>query len=338
MEFAQRFLDLRIGRPVQIKIIILTLFFCSMGWSQLGPLMGPPTLLTVDSLGSTGAPSDGLDHQFVLTTGSPIYKSSSVLLISQLNYQNLKTVHSPLTSVRETEFQSLSLSLNATITQENGDGWLMGGSFGSASDELFANSNVVTYNLILQRKNKLSENRFLYYGIFYSNNNALLPGLPIPNLTYEIQNPETGSFFRIGFPLIARIKDVFPQTELGMFAIGPVIWDVFLKNTTLSDVTFTLGLNKRPETFLLSNPTAPPLDQLMIEQVAAYTLIELRPMSWGSVGLKIAYNFTNHFRLRETGTTRDDFDQDRRFADYTTIGLNIKFFPPGKKPEVRPTP
>lgn len=309
-----------------------------MGWSQLGPPMGPPTLLTLDALSSSGEPSDGLDHQFVLTTGRPIYKSESVLLISQLNYQNLKTVRAPLPSVRETEFQALSLSLNANINQDNGDGWVVGGSFGSASDELFASSDVVTYNLILQRKNKLSENRSLFYGIFYSNNNALLPGLPIPNLAYEIQNPESGSFYRIGFPLIVRKKEVLPQTELGMFAIGPVIWDVFLKNSSLSDVNFTLGVNKRPETFLLSNPTAPPLDQLMIEQVSAYALIELRPLSWGSVGLKIAYNFTNHFRLRETGTTRDDFDQDRRFADYATIGLNIKFFPPSKKPEVRATP
>ncbi len=300
--------------------------------------MGPPTLLTLEALQSSGTPSDGIDQQFAVTTGRPIYKSNSFNLISQLNYQNLKMVRAPLASVSETEFQALSLSVNATITQENGNGWLVGGTFGSASDELFASSGVITYNLIVQRKNKLAENRALFYGIFYSNNNALLPGLPIPTFAYEIQNPETGNFFRIGFPLIVRQKEVLPQTELGAFAIGPVIWDVFLKNSTLSEVSFTLGMNKRPDTFLLSNPTASPLDQLMIEQVAAYGMIELRPQPWGSVGLKIAYNFTNHFRLRETGTTRDDFDQDRRYADYAAIGLNIKFFPPGKKPEVKSTP
>lgn len=310
--------------------------FC---WAQMGPPLGPPTLFTLDALNATGSPSDGVDQQFVFSTGAPVYKSNSVVLISQLNYQNFKTVRSPLASVMQNEFQTLSLSLNANITQDSGNGWLIGGSFGSASDELFANSDVVTYNLILQRKNKWSDQSALFYGVFYSNNNALLPGLPIPTVAYEIQNSESGSFYRIGFPLIIRKKEVFPQTELGVFAVGPVVWDVFLKNTTFSNWHFTVGMNKRPETFLLSNPTAPPLDQLMIEQVAAYTLLEYRRWSWGSLSLKAAYNFTNHFRLRETGTTRDDFDQDRRFADYASIGLSIKLYAPVKQSaEPKPQP
>ncbi len=29
-------------------------------------------------------------------------------------------------------------------------------------------------------------------------------------------------------------------------------------------------------------------------------------------------------RLRETGTTRDDYDQDRRFADYASFLLTLR--------------
>jgi hypothetical protein len=94
-----------------------------------------------------------------------------------------------------------------------------------------------------------------------------------------------------------------------------------------------VGIQKRPDTFLLSEsiPNSP-LSQLMIEHIASYALIEWQGFKRFSVGLKLAYNFNNHFRLRETGTTRDDFDLNRRFSDYAFFGLNIKILAPMKTP------
>ncbi|MBY0385651.1 hypothetical protein K2X05_10890, partial [bacterium] len=182
-------------------------------------------------------------------------------------------------------------------------------------------------------KNKLSEKTALLYGFFYSNNAAVLPGLPIPALTYEISDKTSGDLFRIGFPLIIRQNNILPQTQWGLFAIGPVLWDLFVKNSSMADVPITLGIQKRPDTFLLSEPIpGSPLNQLMVEHIASYALIEWRVLNRLSLGLKFAYNFNNHFRLRETGTTRDDFDLNRRFSDYAFWGLNLKILAPAKNP------
>lgn len=332
MDIAKWLLAIRNESLVQIaQIVFLFLSIHHSVWAQVGtPLGGPPTLLSAETLWGSDKNNDGIENQLQLTTGAPLLKSDAFSLISQLSYQHLNLQKAPFSVISSTRFEALNLSLNGIYQQDSGNGWFVSGSFGSASDEMFSNSDVLTYNLIVQRKNKWSDMTAFLYGIYYSNNNALLPGLPIPMLSYEVQNKDTEDFLRIGFPLVLRKNHILPQTQLNLFTVGPVVWDVSLKNTTLSGVHFTIGANKRPDTFLLASSPVIPLNQLMVEQISVYTVVEWNSFENCKMGFKAAYNFTNHYRLRETGTTRDLFDQDRRFADYATFSFNVRFLAPIK--------
>jgi hypothetical protein len=312
-------------------IILFLTFSFNLTFAQMGPPSGPPTILNIEAMQGEPSNSDaGVKDQFQATLAWPLWRSDDLIVTSSLNYQNLSLFNAPFVGVPKTRFESATLNLQGIIHPGSVDGWFFGGSLGSASDEIFANSEVFTYNLNIQRRNQLSEERAFLYGVYYSNNAALLPGLPIPALTYEIQNKDTGDFIRIGFPLVIR-QHLAPQTQWGLFAIGPVIWDVYLKNTSLHDFHFTVGMQKRPDTYLLSEPLpGSPLNQLMIEQISLYALVELKKWPLLTLGARAAYHFNNRFRLRETATTRDEFDRNQPIQDYGFIGLNIKIHAPVK--------
>lgn len=308
-----------------LMIYLLWTLSLSFSFAQLGPGLGSPTVFSMETLqGRPRSADTGVEKQFDATLSVPLWKTEDVIVTSSLNYQNLSLFGAPFAVVTKTGFESATVNLQGIIHPGNRDGWLLGATFGSASDKIFANSDVFTYNLNVQRRNQLSGQRAFLYGFFYSNNAAILPGLPIPTLAYEIQNNDSGDFVRIGFPLVVR-QHFNPETKWGLFAIGPIIWDLYLKNTTLTDYHFTLGVQKRPDTYLLSEPIpGSPLSQLMIEQTSLYGQVELKHWAMVTLGLKAAYHFNNRFRLRETGTTRDDFDQKQPIQDYAFVGLNFK--------------
>ena len=301
--------------------------------AQMGPPSGQPTIFSLETVQGRPRTADtGVEKQFESTLSVPLLKTEDVFVTSSLNYQSLSLFNTPFVGVSRTRFESATLNLQGIINPGDTDGWLLGATFGSASDKIFANSEVLTYNLNIQRRNQLSEQRAILYGIYYSNNAAILPGLPIPTLTYEIKNKDTGDFVRIGFPIVVRQRFT-PQTQWGLFAIGPIIWDLYLKNTTLAQYHFTLGLQKRPDTFLLSEPIpGSPLNQLMIEQTSIYGQVEFKQWDLVTLGVKAAYHFHNRFRLRETATTRDDYDLKQPIQDYGFIGLNLKLHAPRKQP------
>lgn len=308
---------------------LISLLFCSLTWAQMGPPLGPPTIISGETLYGTPSDADsGVENQWQLNFGVPLAKTDDVVVISSVAYQNLSLLAPSFVSVPNTRFESVTVGLQGMIHPGNNDGWVLGASFGSASDKIFANSDVFTYNLNVQRRNQQSPETAFLYGFFYSNNAAILPGLPIPTLAYEMQNKETGDFIRIGFPLLVR-QQLPRNTQWGLFAVGPIIWDVYLKNTSLTNFHFTAGVQKRPDTFLLSEPApGSPLNQLMIEQNSLYAQVEFKKWPLLTLGAKFAHHFKNRFRLRETATTRDDFDLKRDFQDYSFIGLNFKIHPP----------
>jgi hypothetical protein len=299
----------------------------------MGPPSGPPTIFSLEALqGRPRTAESGVEKQFESTLSVPVLKTEDVFVTSSLNYQSLSLFNAPFAGVSRTRFESATLNLQGIINPGDNDGWFLGATFGSASDKIFANSDVFTYTFNVQRRNQLSGQRAFLYGVYYSNNAAILPGLPIPTLTYEIKNKDSGDFVRIGFPIIVR-QHFTPQTQWGLFAIGPIIWDLYLKNTTFENYHLTLGVQKRPDTYLLSEPLpGSPLNQLMIEQTSIYGQVEFKHWALVSLGVKAAYHFKNRFRLRETATTRDDFDQKQPIQDYGFIGLTFKLHAPLKKP------
>ncbi len=306
-------------------IFLLWTLFASLSFAQMGPGLGPPTIFSMETFQGRPRTTDtGVDRQFEMALSLPLWKTDDAFVTSTLNYQSLSLFDAPFVAVSKTRFESATLNLQGIINPGSRDGWLLGATFGSASDKIFANSDVLTYNLNVQRRNQLSGLRAFLYGFYYSNNAAILPGLPIPTLAYEIQNNDSGDFVRIGFPMVVR-QHFTPETQWGLFAIGPIVWDLYVKNTTLTDYHFTLGVQKRPDTYLLSQPIpGSPLSQLMIEQTSLYGQIEFKHWEMITLGAKAAYHFNNRFRLRETATTRDDYDQKQPIQDYGFIGLNIK--------------
>ena len=312
-------------------VFLLWTCLTHLAFAQMGPPSVPPTIFSIEALQGQPKTADaGVENQFQTTLSLPLWKSEDVLVTSTLNYQNLNLFNTPFPVVSKTRYESATLSLLGILFPGNNDGWVLGASFGSASDKIFANSDVFTYNLNVQRRNQLRDQRALLYGFFYSNNAAILPGLPIPTLAYEIQGDEGGDFVRIGLPIVVR-QQLLSQTQWGLFAIGPIIWDVYIKNTDLQHYHFTAGVQKRPDTYLLSEPIpGSPLSQLMIEQISIYGMVELKHWQMLTLSAKAAYNFNNRFRLRETGTTRDDFDQKQPIQDYGFIGLNFRLHAPAK--------
>lgn len=314
-------------------IFLLWTLLYSVSFAQMGPGMGPPTIFSLEAVQGRPRTADtGVEKQFETALSLPLWKTDDVFVTSTLNYQSVSLFNAPFAVVPKTRFESATLNVQGIIHPGNTDGWLLGATFGSASDKIFANSDVFTYTFNVQRRNQLSDQRAFLYGFFYSNNAAILPGLPIPTLTYEMQNGDSGDFVRIGFPLVVR-QHLTPQTTWGLFSIGPIVWDLFLKNTTLTQYHFTLGVQKRPDTYLLSEPIpGSPLSQLMIEQTSLYGQIEFKHWPLITLGVKAAYHFNNRFRLRETATTRDDFDQKQPIQDYAFVGLNLKLHARAKPP------
>ncbi len=302
--------------------IVLFLPLCGMAQNLMGPS---------DSIGSvtynfSANGDEGIKNQTQVATGAPPIRSDDWLFTTALNYQNLNLNKPAFTTISHLNFEGLSLSANAIANHENGNGWFFGLNFGSASDEMFISSDVITYNAQIQRKNKWSENSNIYYGLFYSNNNALLPGLPFPVFAYEYVSPENGDTYRFGVPIIIRIKEMFKDTQFSAFAIGPVIWDVRWTNQTLSSMTFSTGFQRRPETFLLANPPGDPnVNQLMVDNMAAYAAVDFNILKPLVLTLRYSRQFNNRFRLRETGTTESDLDQNRDFKDYDLWGLSIRW-------------
>ncbi len=115
-------------------LALLSLWLPLSAVAQMGPgLGGPPSLFSAEGLLGAQNTAEGIEKQFLLSTGFPLAKTESLSIFSQLNYQSLALQNPTFPLLSATHFESLILSVNATYQQESGNGWLVGGSFDSAS-------------------------------------------------------------------------------------------------------------------------------------------------------------------------------------------------------------
>jgi hypothetical protein len=295
---------------------------------MMGPAQGPgeqPTLFFLSQSNDISA-NEGIKNQSQLGLNVPVYKSDNIMIMSGVSFQNVDLNMAPLPNISALNYQSLGLNLMTMVKSENGNGWMGALNVGSASDQIFSKSEVLTINAQIQRKNKWSEKSNIYYGIMYSNNNALLPGLPIPVFAYEYHDEDSDDFYRIGLPIMIRKNNILQDTHFSIFAIGPIVWDIKLTNKSLDNFELYSGFQKRPETFLLSTPPqADNHNQFMIDQTSFYAGIQTQILIPFTLGLKVSHNFNNIYTLRETGNLSSSDGPEREFEDYSFIGLTLSY-------------
>lgn len=134
---------------------------------------------------------------FVPITQSPDSSYGAMAKAQSLEFNQLES-HSNFKPVDK--LSSYEYGLSWTHEQWNENSWGLNASVGSASDQPFQGSDVLTVNATLTRKYVTSPKTSWLFFLNYSNNRSVLSNIPIPGFAYSFANLSGTQGALVGLP------------------------------------------------------------------------------------------------------------------------------------------
>lgn len=213
-----------------ISLLVFTFSIQSFSQEFMADFFAPPGQKKTTLFGRYGSTIKGADtedkyEEADFKASIPVYQNehSAYMVVGSYNELRLsRDSQNPNTLVPEKlSDQKYGLSWSSQDEQKNS--WGANVTYGSASDDAFAGSDVSTFSGTLTRKiNKTPTSSWIYF-LNFSNNRGFLDNVPLPGVAYLFFEPDFKSGGALGLPFFFYFWKPTAKISTNVFMLVPSV-------------------------------------------------------------------------------------------------------------------
>lgn len=245
-----------------ISILLLVVSVKSYAQEFMADFFAPPGQKKITLFGKygnsiKGSNSDDSYEENDYKASVPVYQDekSAYMIVGSYNELRLsRNNQNPNTKVPE-KLSDQKYGMSWASQDEQRNSWGANLTYGSASDDAFAGSDVSTFSGTLTRKvNKTPTSSYIYF-LNFSNNRGFLDNIPIPGFAYLFFEPDFKSGGAIGLPFFFYFWKPTAKISTNVFFLVPSMFKGTLGYAVTEKDEAQLKLEYAQQVFMQHNRT-----------------------------------------------------------------------------------